>query len=230
MLKKKDQFIIGSGFIAIKFKKYLKFIKKNNVIIYAAGISNSLETNKRNLNKEIYKLKKFLDNNNKKIIYISTYSVNDNSRISKPYVKNKIKIEKIIQKVSKEYLIIRLPEIIGKSKNPRTLTNFFYNNIMGGKKFIVHKIVQRNLLDIDDAIKKCIKVIIVNKNENKKINILNKKFYTPLQIVKSFEKVLSKKGFYNFSVIKKNKLSLKNNYFVNSSKNYLFKTLKKHYF
>ena len=230
MLKKKEQFVIGSGFIAKKFKKYLKFIKKNNVIIYAAGISNSLERNKRNLDKEINKLKKFLDNNKKKIIYISTYSVNDNSRINKPYVRNKIKIEKIIQKISKEYLIIRLPEIIGRNKNPRTLTNFFYNNIIANRKFIVHKNVQRNLLDIDDAIKKCIKIIKANKNKNEKINILNKNFYTPLQIVKNFEKILSKKGFYNFSHIKKNKLNLKNNYFVNSSKNYLFKTLRRHYF
>ena len=229
MLKKKEQFVIGNGFIAKKFKKYLKFIKKNNVIVYAAGISNSLERNKNNLNKEINRLKKILDNNKKKIIYISTYSVNDNSRKKKPYVKNKIKIEKIIKKISKEYLIIRLPEIIGRNKNPKTLTNFFYNNIIANKKFIVHKNVQRNLLDIDDAIKKCIKIIIINKNKNKKINILNKNFYTPLQIVKNFEKILSKKAFYNFNIIKKNKLSLKNNYFVNSSKNYLLKILKKHY-
>ena len=47
MFKKKDEFIIGSGFIANKFKKYLEFIKKNKVVIYAAGISNSLETNKK---------------------------------------------------------------------------------------------------------------------------------------------------------------------------------------
>ena len=230
MLKEKKQFVIGSGFIAKKFKKYIKFIKKNNVIVYAAGISNSLERNKKNLSKEIKKLKKFLDNNRKKIIYISTYSVNDNSRISKPYVKNKIKIEKIIQKISKEYLIIRLPEIIGRNKNPKTLTNFFFNNIIANKEFIVHKNVQRNLLDIDDAIKKCIKIIIINKNKNKKINILNKNFYTPLQIVENFEKILSKKALYSFSIIKKNKLILKNNYFVNSSKNYLFKTLRRHYF
>ena len=230
MLKKKEQFVIGSEFIAKKFKKYVKFIKKNNVIVYAAGISNSLERNKKNLNKEINKLKKFLDNNRKKIIYISTYSVNDNSRISKPYVKNKIKIEKIIQKISKEYLIIRLPEIIGRNKNPRTLTNFFFNNIIANKKFIVHKNVQRNLLDIDDAIKKCIKIIVINKNKNKKINVLNKNFYTPLQIVENFEKILSKKAFYSFSIIKKKRLILKNNYFVNSSNNYLFKNLKRHYF
>ena len=127
-------------------------------------------------------------------------------------------------------MIIRLPEIIGRNKNPRTLTNFFFNNIIANKKFIVHKNVQRNLLDIDDAIKKCIKIIVINKNKNKKINVLNKNFYTPLQIVENFEKILSKKAFYSFSIIKKKRLILKNNYFVNSSKNYLFKNLKRHYF
>ena len=44
---KKNEFIVGSGFIANKFKKYSYFLKKNNVIIYASGISNSQETNKK---------------------------------------------------------------------------------------------------------------------------------------------------------------------------------------
>jgi hypothetical protein len=47
MLNKKDHSIIGSGFIASSFKKYTNFIKKNNIIIYAAGISNSLEVQKK---------------------------------------------------------------------------------------------------------------------------------------------------------------------------------------
>ena len=167
MLKKKDQFIIGSGFIAIKFKKYLKFIKNNKIVIYAAGISNSLEINKSNLDREISKLKIFIKSNKKKLIYISTYSVNDYSRKNKLYVKNKIKIERIITQKSKEYIIIRLPEIIGKNKNPHTLTNFFYNSIKKNKPLKIFNNSQRNLLDIDDAIKNCIKIIKENKKKIK---------------------------------------------------------------
>ena len=229
MLKKKDEFIVGSGFIAAKFKKYLKFIKKNKVIIYAAGISNSLEINKKNLEREIQKFKHFTKKNRKKLIYISTYSVNDNSRNNNLYVKNKIKIENIIRKNSVEYIVIRLPEIIGKTKNLNTLTNFFYNNIINNKPFKVFKNSHRNLLDIDDAIKNCIKIIRMNKNKNKMINLLNKKFNTPLQIVNNLEKILQKKGVYKFSYNKINKWSLKNNYFFHSKKNYLIKTLKKYY-
>ena len=229
MLNKKDHFIIGSGFIASSFKKYTNFIKKNNIIIYAAGISNSLEVQKKKLDLETSRLKKFMQYNKKKLVYISTYSVNDNSRKNKLYVKNKIKIEKIIKSNNSEYIIIRLPEIIGESKNPNTLTNFFYNNLIKNKPFRVFKNSRRNLLDIDDAIKNCIKIIKINKHKNKIINLLNKKFYTPLQIVNNFEKILKKRGDYKFNNTKLRKWSLKNNFFFYSKENYLNKTLKKYY-
>ena len=82
MFKKKDQFIIGSGFIATKFKKYLKFIKKNNIVIYAAGISNSLEINTEKLNRENISNTKFYTNkNNRRInLYKYLFNVNDKSR------------------------------------------------------------------------------------------------------------------------------------------------------
>ena len=40
-------------------------------------------------------------------------------------MKNKIKIENLIKNEVINYNILRLPEIIGSSKNPNTLTNFF---------------------------------------------------------------------------------------------------------
>jgi nucleoside-diphosphate-sugar epimerase len=229
MLKKRERFIIGSGFIAARFKKYHKFLKKKKIIIYAAGISNSLEVNKKNLEREVLKIKNFIHNNKKKLIYISTYSVNDESRQRKLYVKNKIKIEKIIKQESKEYMIIRLPEIIGKNKNPNTLTNFFYNKIVKDESFNVFKNSRRNLLDVDDAIKNCIKIIRSYRKNKKVVNLLNKKFNTPLQIVNNFEKILKKKGIYKLQNTKIKKWSLKNNYYIYSKKDYLIKSLKKYY-
>ena len=229
MLKKRERFIIGSGFIAARFKKYHKFLKKKKIIIYAAGISNSLDEYKKNLEREVFKIKNFILNNRKKLIYISTYSVNDDSRRRKLYVKNKIKIEKIIKQESEKYMIIRLPEIIGKNKNPNTLTNFFYNKIVRNESFTVFKNSRRNLLDVDDAIKNCIKIIRSDKKNKSVVNLLNKKFNTPLQIVNNFEKILKKKGIYKFKNTKKKKWSLKNNYYVYSKKDYLIKSLKKYY-
>ena len=107
-----------------KFKKYLNFLKKNQIVIYVAGISNSSEKNPIKLKREIKEIRKFCKIYREKLIYISTYSIIDNNRLKKQYVKNKIKIKKIIRKKIKRYVIIRLPEIVGKNNNPYTLTNF----------------------------------------------------------------------------------------------------------
>ena len=124
MAKNISTLIVGSGFIASNFNKYKYSIKNYEITIYAAGISNSLETNKINLKREISKIKSFLKKNKKKIVYISTYSILDKSRSKKLYIKNKINIEKIIKKQSQNYLIIRLPEIIGKNIHFNSLGDY----------------------------------------------------------------------------------------------------------
>ena len=221
--------IIGSGFIASKFKKKLQDYKKYNIAIYAAGISNSLEKNKKNLSREINKIKKFIKLNTKQLIYISTYSILDKSRKDKPYVKNKIIIENIIKKSTNEYLIIRLPEIVGGNKNSNTLTNFFYEKINNNKSFLLFKNVRRNILDVDDAINKSIILIKKYYKKQKTINLLNKSFYTPEKIVKTFEKILQKKARYKKKKIINNSFNLNDSYFLNFNKNYLLKVLKKYY-
>tara|TARA_X000000950_G_scaffold226592_1_gene273468 strand:+ start:2296 stop:2991 length:696 start_codon:yes stop_codon:yes gene_type:complete len=221
--------IIGSGFIATRFKKNVKNYKRYNVAIYASGISNSLEKNKNNLKKEINKIWKFLKSNTKQIIYISTYSVLDKSRKNKPYVKNKIKIENIIKRSAKSYLIIRLPEIIGKNKNPNTLTNFFFKKIYNNKFFFLFENTKRNILDVDDAINKSTKLIKKYYKKQKTVNLLNKTFYKPEEIVKTFEKILQKKALYKKKKLSKNSFNLRNSYFINSNKNYLIKVLRKYY-
>ena len=158
MLKKK-QIIIGNGFLANKFRKYLKLIKNKNITIYAAGISNSSENNKKELIREVKKFKKFSKENLNKVVYISTCSINDSSRFKNKYVKNKLIIENIIKKKFPCYLIIRFPEIIGYNKNPNTLTNFFFNKLISKQLFYLFKNTKRNLIDVEDAIKCSIKII-----------------------------------------------------------------------
>ena len=52
----------------------------------------------------------------------------------------------MIVKKSKNYLIIRMPEIIGRSKNPYTLTNFFFKKLQKTKSFYFLKILKEIFL------------------------------------------------------------------------------------
>ena len=92
--------IIGSGFIAKNFNDYSKELEKLNICVYAAGVSNSQIKDNDLLVKEKNRLidfsKKF--NQKKKLVYISTCSINDPSRNKTPYVKNKLEVENLIIK------------------------------------------------------------------------------------------------------------------------------------
>lgn len=230
--------IIGKGFIAKNLIKINRSIIKSGYIIYAAGISNSQIRSKNQLNREINVFRKFLKTYScQKIIYISTADVTNNLKNKSKYVKNKITIEKIVIKNFKDYLIIRIPQIIGKSNNKKTLVNFFYNMIKSNKKIKLFEGVFRNILDIDDVVK-MIEVIVLNKKVKKKIITLSNKYsLKPIQIIQFLETKLGKKANYQLFKTKKQKWQLCFNqnlkYFkdakIKFNRNYLARAINKYY-
>ena len=218
--------IIGNGFIAKNLKK-IKFLNPKNFIIYAAGISNSKLQNANELKREIYEITKFIKKlrNEKTLIYISTLSVLGKKTKSDPYIQNKKKIENLIKVNLKNYIILRFPQVVGKNKNPNTLTNFLYNKIKNDKKFNIWYKTKRNLVDIAD-IKNIIKKILLNKKSNKKIvNIKSNDSLYIENIVSILSKILKKKP--RFKVLYSKKDYINNNIYNKSENEFTSKLMKK---
>jgi len=159
--------VIGNGLIAKAFKEYSN---NNSFVIFASGVSDSLQNDPG----EFVREKDLLLNNltpGKKLIYFSTCSIQDESLQLSSYVCHKKEIENLIREKQDSYIIFRLPIVVGESRNPHTLTNFFYNRIAGNETFQVYSNSCRYLLDIDDALK--IISIILEKNyfNNEIINV-----------------------------------------------------------
>ena len=235
-MKKKIKNIIGSGFLAFQFKKYEVLIKKLNICIYVAGVSNSLCKNQKELDRDYNRIKKFHKFiGQKKLIYISTCSIFDPNRKTSKYIKNKLRIENFIRKRFHDYTIVRYPELIGVCKNKNTLMNFFFNHISSSNKFSAYVDAKRNLLDVEDAL--CLTFYFLKKKKFKEINIANQKYYKVLKIIKDIEKLIDIPAIY---YIKKNKFinwKIKNH--VNNKilkilkikfdKNYLSASINKHF-
>ena len=230
--------IIGNGFIGRNVNKLRKYIIKSGYTIYTAGISNSNTNSKKELRKEIRLFKIFSkENNSKKLIFISTADVSNNLKRNNLYIINKVKIENIIRKEFNDYIILRLPQIIGNSKNKKTLINYFYKNIKKNKTIDVLSGVKRNILDIDDVIK-VLKIIIFEKKLIKRtITLSNKYFVQPIDIVKIFEKKLNKVAKIRFKRVSKENWNLENDMSkklfnkakVKFDKNYLIKKINKYF-
>jgi nucleoside-diphosphate-sugar epimerase len=178
--------IIGKGLIAKAFEKYND---NNNVIIFSSGVSNSSETKESEFEREESLLKEHLLLN-KKIIYFSTVSVVDSS-LKSPYINHKIKMEKMISDNHSNYLIFRLPIVIGNNANNITFFNSLKDKINNNEDLKVFS-VGRYLIDIDD-LSETLPTLIDNYSEkNKTLNICFDNFSSVKDIIERMEFYLKK--------------------------------------
>jgi nucleoside-diphosphate-sugar epimerase len=185
--------ITGKGLIA---KTFISYQDNDSVVIFASGVSNSTETNPIAFQREIDQLNNILlTTEGKLLVYFSTTSINNASRNKAPYIIHKINMEARVLNLP-NFIILRLPQIVGKSSNPFTLTNFLYRKIKLGEEFELWGKVKRDLLDADDLFAIAKKIIDSKLHQNSIINIGTANKYTMENIVSIFEKVLSKKAVY----------------------------------
>jgi len=239
MVRKNQNSIIGSGFIAKSLVKHEKFFNQSEVCAYAAGVSNSLCEEQELFIKDKNRLNELskLIPEDRKLLYFSTCSITDPSRNKNFYVKHKLDIENFIKKNFKNYLIVRLPEVVGKNTNTNTLVNFFFNKIKKKEKFDLWADANRSIIDIEDVVKILIDFLSSNKKiPNQIINIANPKMSTAFHVVKILENITQNKANYkmiskgekNWSIdtstindsIKRCKILFPKNYLENILKKY----------
>lgn len=139
--------IIGHGLIANAFKDYEY---NEDVLIFASGVSNSLETNIEQFNREKNLLINTLDTlSNKCIVYFS--SIVDSNSSKTLYLSHKKNMVDLIKTYSKNYIIIILPQLIGKSTNKHTLFNFLVEKIKNNETINVYKNTYKSIIDVDDV-------------------------------------------------------------------------------
>ena len=139
--------VVGNGLIAKAFNFYRD---REDIIIFASGVSNSsISQDKDEFDREINLLKDSLKYGKKKLIYFSTCSIVDGSAKT-PYIQHKIGMENLIKSNSNNFLIFRLPIVLGLSNNNNTFFNAISNKILKNETIVVQKNISRYLIDIDD--------------------------------------------------------------------------------
>ena len=190
--------VIGNGIVATEF---FDFKEDNDVVLFASGVSNSRETLEANFKREENLLLDALkEYSNGTFVYFSTCSIYDSSLNNSLYVNHKLNMERIIQEKASKYKIFRISNIVGKTPNPNTLTNYLANCIVNEKKFEVWRKATRNLIDIID-IGKLVRGELKRPQENNIVNIANSENYSLFEIVSGLEFALEKQA--NYSVVDK---------------------------
>lgn len=135
--------VIGNGLIANAFSEFKNI---DNIIIFASGVSNSLETNEKEFEREVDLLKSC--DYNKKLIYFSSVNLFED----RDYFRHKKNMEKTIKSLFNDYLIIRISQLIGNGGNENNLFNYFKNSIINETEITINKNAYRSLIDVDDLV------------------------------------------------------------------------------
>ena len=180
--------IIGNGLIANLFREN----DRENVVFFASGVSNSLETDKSAFLREENLIRKTIkENPNKIFIYFSTCSIYDSSKNGSSYVNHKLKMEQIVEELANQFLILRVSNAVGKGGNPNLLMNYLVNAFHQEKEITVHTLATRNLIDADDV--KNITLKFINENSfNKIINVAYLENFSTKEILEILEKHFNK--------------------------------------
>lgn len=141
--------IVGTGLLARAFARYAE---NDDVVIFASGVSNSLEVNPSAFARERLLLDQAFTTNIRHLVYFGSCGVvsQDEEALS-PYMRHKKRMEEHVIG-HPGGMVLRLPQVVGKTGNPNTLTNFIRDRILADQAFTVWAKAERNLIDIDDIV------------------------------------------------------------------------------
>jgi len=141
--------IVGRGMVAGALKDLTGW---EDDILFSSGVSNSGEQSERFFQREVDLVSYYLEKakSTSTFVYFSTTSIFDSAKSGSQYVNHKINVESIIKESKVNYLIIRLPNLVGASNNPNTLTNFFVDRIRMKRAIKLNFHAIRHLIDVGD--------------------------------------------------------------------------------
>jgi nucleoside-diphosphate-sugar epimerase len=185
--------IIGNGLLAQAFRP--EFSEDENTIIFASGVSNSNEKRVDEFARERTLLEAALAKD-KFLVYFSTCSIQDTELVDSAYVQHKISMEKLVLQRAPKVSIFRLPQVVGHTVNPHTLTNFLFRQIDAGLPFQVWLHAKRNLIDVCDAAAIATELLRNGEAAGRVINIACPFSIPVIELVGIFEAVLGKAARY----------------------------------
>lgn len=179
--------VVGNGLIA---QAFYSFRDIQDVTIFASGVSNSNIVGTSEIIREVELLTEYLNTGNC-LVYFSTVSLYDNSIENSQYIQHKKRVETLIAENCKNYLILRIPIVVGSSTNIHTLTNNLVNQIRSSNTLKVFTKATRYLMDIDSIVETVTPIILDKKYYNSTWNICFDNQIGIEELINSLEEVLN---------------------------------------
>ena len=187
--------IIGNGFLAQNFSHYLN---DRGVFFFVSGVSDSNEICESEFIREKQLLIESISKlNNELFVYFSSCYVVDTDMLNIKYYNHKENMESIVESTASNYIIFRLPQVVGNGGNKNNLINFLFRHIENGKKFVLFKKATRNLIDISNVVNIVDFIISNGMYKNRIINIASNNNIYMMELVDIIESIVKKRALFS---------------------------------
>jgi len=166
--------IIGNGLLGKAFLEETEGYY--NTLVFASGVSSSRETNPNDFNRERELLTYSLDTHSDlKFIYFSTILADS---INNDYYNHKLEMENLIKESSSDYIIFRLPQVVGVGGNSANLLNHLVTSISRCGTIETDPNIQRSIIDVVDVVrlvngcKDIVNCEVINISDIEKISVV----------------------------------------------------------
>jgi uncharacterized protein YbjT (DUF2867 family) len=184
--------IVGNGLLARSFSA--EFSADPDVVIFASGVSNSSESRASEFARERALLDCALDRRGL-LVYFGSCGVETAEQDPSPYMRHKRDMEVRVLD-SGHGIVLRLPQVVGSTRNPHTLINFIRDRIIFGQSFTVWSKAQRNLIDVDDIAAIGGRLIRARRIASEPISVAAPQSLTVIEIVELMEGILGREARY----------------------------------
>jgi nucleoside-diphosphate-sugar epimerase len=185
--------VTGNGMIA---QAFMDLVHDSSVHVFASGVSRSTERDPRAFERERQLIcSQPLDRS--RFIYFSSCSVYDPSLSATPYVTHKRAMEDLVRERYPDHLIVRLPNLVGHTTNPYTLTNFLRDRILLGDPFDMQVRACRYLLDVEMVSIDLRPLFRLPALKGRAIDVCGSIAFTLPELVRAMELVLGRRTAVN---------------------------------
>lgn len=185
--------LVGHGMMA---RTFWAFRDRPDVVIFASGVSNSLETDPRAFERERRLLQRIrAEHTGALLVYFGTCSVDDPDRWDTQYVRHKLHMESLLAASPGPWLVLRVPLAIGRNPGSHTLAQYLYDCIMQGTPFEVWEGAARFPIDVEDVLRIGSRLIEDRAMWGRRINVALRRFPV-LDFVHILERITGRPAMY----------------------------------
>jgi nucleoside-diphosphate-sugar epimerase len=162
-----------------------------NCVIFASGVSNSRETDAGEYARERdLVMESITRHSDRTFVYFSSYVAISHET---PYAKHKRQIEELIRQHARHFLILRLPQVAGPTRN-KTLLRFIARQIATDSRISVKRDATRRIIDIDDVVRIVETITHMRDDIRMVMNVGPKTSLHILDIIRIVEEALGRKS------------------------------------